>query len=501
MSPGGADAGNPPGLPVGDMLQSRAMHRRVQPLAALLMPFLLVAGCATRTGTAPAPTRTGDAIAAWPTGVDLPALERRIDAHLRFLASDALHGRGSGTRDEWIAATYIGAQLAALGLEPMGDDGWFVQEIGVQRLRAEKPPVLTAGERTFTRGQGFTVNSVPGPRVGGPLHHYAAGATFPAGAAVILPADTPMAALSNVSAAALVLRRAPARASGAPTPPTVPVTSSQLVGVPPGQPAGPTLVTLDAAAHDAIFAMASGTTVRLDSELTPAERTKTWNAVGRLAGTDPSASAEVLVISAHLDHVGTRPSADGSVADTIYNGADDDASGVVAVLELARALSTGPRPRRPVVFALFGSEEAGGFGARYFVEKPVIPLTDIVADLQVEMIGRPDPKVPAGTLWLTGYERSSLGAQLAAQGARLVQDPHPDQRFFERSDNIRFARRGVVAHTVSSFGLHKEYHQPSDEVRHINVAHMRDAIASLVEPVRWLATTTDKPAWVEGMKP
>ena len=468
----------------------------------IALSSLLAAGCATRSATSAAPAavpNVGHTVPDQPQPNDA-ALARRIEAHLRFLASDALNGRGSGTRDEWIAATYIGAQLAALGLEPMGDDGWFVQQIEVQRYRAEKPSVLKAGDRTFTGGAAFTVFTVPGPRVGGPLHHYATGASVPAGAAVILPADLPMSSVSNVSAASLVLRKASAAPAGSATE-RRPVSSSQLVGVPPGQPSGPTLVTLDAATHDAIFAMADGTSVQLDSELAPTERTKTWNAVGRLAGADPSASSEVLVLSAHLDHVGARPAKDGDVADTIYNGADDDASGVVAVLELARALANGPRPRRPVVFALFGSEEAGGFGARYFVEKPVVPLSDIVADLQVEMIGRPDPKVAAGTLWLTGYERSSLGPQLAAQGARLVADPHPDQRFFERSDNIRFARRGVVAHTVSSFGLHREYHQPSDELRHMNIAHMRDAIASLVEPVRWLATTAEKPAWVEGKRP
>lgn len=433
---------------------------------------------------------------------DLDLLHRRIDAHLRFLASDALHGRGSGTRDEWIAATYIGAQLAALGLEPMGDDGWFVQQIEVQRFRAAKPPVLTVGERTLTRGAGFTVASMASPRLAGPLHHYTADTPIPAGGAVLLPADAAMSALGNVSAAVLLLRRAPASGPGSTTTGTLPpVTSTSLVGVPPGQPTGPTLVTLDADTHAALAAMTAGTAVRLEAEFAPSERTRTWNVVGRLPGTDPSAAAEVLILSAHLDHVGVRAARDGDVADTIYNGADDDASGVVAVLELARLLKEAPAPRRPIVFALFGSEEAGGFGARYFVEKPVVPLTDIVADLQVEMIGRPDPKVPAGTLWLTGYDRSSLGPRLAAQGARLVADPHPDQRFFERSDNIRFARRGVVAHTVSSYGLHKEYHQPSDELRHINLAHMRDAIASLVAPVRWLATTTERPEWVEGKKP
>jgi Zn-dependent M28 family amino/carboxypeptidase len=124
-----------------------------------------------------------------------------------------------------------------------------------------------------------------------------------------------------------------------------------------------------------------------------------------------------------------------------------------------------------------------------------------VANLQFEMIGRPDPKVPAQTLWLTGYERSDLGDELARRGARLVADPHPDQSFFTRSDNIRFARRGVIAHTVSSFGLHKDYHQPSDEIGTIDFAHMTDAISSMIEPVRWLANSTFRPEWKAGMKP
>ena len=117
------------------------------------------------------------------------------------------------------------------------------------------------------------------------------------------------------------------------------------------------------------------------------------------------------------------------------------------------------------------------------------------------MIGRPDKAVAPDTLWLTGYERSTLGPELARQGARLVQDPHPEQNFFERSDNIQFARRGIVAHTVSSYGLHKEYHQPSDEVRLVDIAHMTDAIRSMLAPIQWLANSTFTPAWLPGKKP
>lgn len=82
-----------------------------------------------------------------------------------------------------------------------------------------------------------------------------------------------------------------------------------------------------------------------------------------------------------------------------------------------------------------------------------------------------------------------------------MQDPHPEMKFFVRSDNIQLARRGVVAHTVSSYGLHKEYHTPADDLRHIDFAHMTGAIQSMLEPVRWLANSSFRPRWNEGLKP
>jgi Zn-dependent M28 family amino/carboxypeptidase len=153
------------------------------------------------------------------------------------------------------------------------------------------------------------------------------------------------------------------------------------------------------------------------------------------------------------------------------------------------------------VFAWFGSEEVGSYGARYFVEKPVVPLQNIVANLEFEMIGRPDSSIAAHTLWLTGWERTNLGPQLAAHGAKLVADPHPKERFFTRSDNFTLARRGVIAQTVSSFGLHADYHQPSDDIAHIDFAHMTEAIGSLLDPIRWLADASFKPEWTAGGRP
>src|SRR5205807_9247222 len=128
---------------------------------------------------------------------------------------------------------------------------------------------------------------------------------------------------------------------------------------------------------------------------------------------------------------------------------DDDASGTIAVMELARIMGAAPKPKRTVYFVLFGSEEKGGLGSQYFLNHSPVPLEKIVTEIEFEMMGRPDPKVAADALWLTGFERSDLGAELAAHGAKVVADPHPEENFFMRSDNYALAKRGVVAHTRS----------------------------------------------------
>jgi hypothetical protein len=225
----------------------------------------------------------------------------------------------------------------------------------------------------------------------------------------------------------------------------------------------------------------------------------TRNVIGILPGSDPKLKKQVILLSAHMDHMGVVPE-EALNGDSIFNGADDDASGVAAVLELARALA-GSKPKRTVMFVLFGSEELGGYGARYFLDHPPVPLTSIVANLEFEMIGRPDAAIASHTLWLTGFERSNLGPELAKHGARLVKDPHPDQKFFTRSDNYALAKRGVVAHTVSSFGLHKEYHRPNDDVAHLDLDHMTDAIGSMIVPVKWLVNSSFRPRWNAGQKP
>jgi hypothetical protein len=364
-------------------------------------------------------------------------------------------------------------------------------------------PVMTAGAAKYTHGSEMVVQSLGAARVSGMLQRFSADSGTQPGAVVLMPETVPADYQQAIaSAAAVLLIETPQVRARWGTGRRMPSPPARIVGIPAGAGARPTTVYLDKASYAAVAALRPGTSINIDADVKPAVRTQTWNAVGRLAGSEPGGASEVILLSAHLDHVGSRTGREAPAdADTIYNGADDDASGTIAVMELAQALAQGPRPKRTIVFAFFGSEEAGGFGSRYFADRPVLPLTEVVANLQFEMIGRPDNKVPAQTLWLTGYERSNLGPELAKQGARLVQDPHPEQSFFTRSDNIQFARRGVVAHTVSSFGLHQEYHQPADEARHINYAHMTTAIRSMLGPIRWLADSTFKPAWNPGLKP
>jgi len=200
------------------------------------------------------------------------------------------------------------------------------------------------------------------------------------------------------------------------------------------------------------------------------------NVIGQITG---NRTDEYVIFSAHYDHVGIR---EGMEGDNIFNGANDDASGTTAIIELARYFKSLPKPERTILFLAFTAEESGGYGSRYYSAH--VDPEQVIAMFNIEMIGKP-AEAGQGSTWLTGFDRSSLGEILneAVQGQsyEFTPDPYPDQGLFLRSDNAALARLGVPAHSFSTTPMNEDpdYHQPSDEVETLDLAHMTDIIRAL----------------------
>ena len=422
-----------------------------------------------------------------------------VQAHEDFLASDVMAGRGSATRDELITATYVASEFMGYGLTPPPGMTAYIQTADLDAPNLDGKATLTVGALSLNEGADFTLLVSSGAWVTGPLVH-AGVAPVPKGA-VVLAAKPPAGKTAMASARTLAngagmvivvedesTRSLYARMGGKTR------TGMGLKGVGSGTP---TFVAVSQATMDKLMAAKDGEsavlTVHPKQELAPRQ---TFNALGYLEGSDPASGT--ILLTAHLDHLGIGKPVNG---DAIYNGANDDAAGTTAVLELAHALASGPKLKRNVLFVCYGSEEAGELGSTYFGEHSPVPLTSLVANLEFEMIGNQDPKMPKGVLLLTGWDRSNLGPTLKAHGALLGPDPYPEEHFFERSDNYALALKGVVAHTAAGWGTPPTYHQPNDDLAHLDLPFMTAAIQSLVEPVRWLADSNFKPAWNSGGQP
>ena len=456
------------------------------------------------------------------TGPEVSVADLR--KHLDALASDALEGRLTGTAGEARAAAYLAGVLERAGVEPAGDAGTYLQDVGARRFLATEANSLFArtasGEsREYADGVDFRLRG----------SHVTPGAlrvvrvdkqTDP------LPAPDPKAAvylelstraarefITNTSQGeaherwGLVLMRGSTR----PGKPAGPLSEGpgKLV-VDPSAPAtlrvrGALRAALDAGQLEELELHVGGTLDTLPSV----------NVLGRIPARPGSELArEVVLLSAHFDHLGLARSAPGpdpghdpgvehaAGTDLVYNGADDDASGVAAVLEIVEALAAGPAPERTVLVLLATGEEQGLVGTHHFLDHPPVPLESMLLNLNFEMLGRPDPAVGGpGKLWLTGFERSTLGEQLEALGLGIVPDPHPDQSFFQRSDNYALAQRGVVAQTLSSYGLHREYHTLDDEIETLDFDHLATVTGFGLEAARAAASGQLTPVWREGGQP
>ncbi len=419
-----------------------------------------------------------------------------VAAHEAFLASDALNGRGSATRDEAIAAAYVASQFQGFGLKTAPGMTGYLQTATIVKLRFNGTPTATVDGKTVTDADGLHVFTSPGVAVSGTVQIASNDPQAIAGDVVAVPdlgktlAQNWMRAAGQKGVKLLILRESDQTKElwGRLNKGTRLPTYLEDQGAP--KKPGATVIVLGAAAFDALKA---GSPVAINLPEVVQDKMVTTNAVGFIQGSDPKAGA--VLYTAHLDHFPPRP--DGA----IMHGANDDASGTTAVLEIAHALSASGQPKRSIIFVCYGSEELGGWGSQYFAAHPPVPLTSIVANLEFEMIGAQDPKLPANTLMMTGFERSDLGEALKAHGGLVAADPYPDQHFFERSDNYSLAVSGVVAHTLSGWAVVPTYHTPQDTYANLNLPFMTQAIQSLIEPARWLANSDFTPSWKAGGKP
>ncbi|HYI95458.1 MAG TPA: M20/M25/M40 family metallo-hydrolase [Bryobacteraceae bacterium] len=215
------------------------------------------------------------------------------------------------------------------------------------------------------------------------------------------------------------------------------------------------------------------------------------NVIGVLKGRDRKLRETYVLVTAHYDHVGLKPDGEG---DLVFNGANDNASGVAGLIEIARAIaSSATRPRRSLAFIAYFGEERGMVGSRYYAQHPIVPVAQTFAQVNFEQLGRPDdsegPRVKGATV--TGWDRSLVGQTLATAatpfGVRIYKHEKFSEVFFERSDNEALAKLGVPAHTISVAYGFPDYHGLGDEASKLDYTNMAIVTKALRRGVMALA--------------
>lgn len=224
---------------------------------------------------------------------------------------------------------------------------------------------------------------------------------------------------------------------------------------------------------------------------------KANNVIGIIPG--KSKPNEYVIFSGHYDHLGMKESGD----DKVFNGANDDASGITAVITLAEFFKKKNDNARTLIFVAFTGEETGGYGSAFFSNS--INADEVVAMFNIEMIGT-DSKWGKNSAYITGFERSDFGTilqkNLVGSGFNFYQDPYPQEQLFYRSDNARLAALGVPAHTISTSKMDVEpnYHKLSDEISTLNMDNMTEIIKSIAISSQTIISGKDTPSRVPKMK-
>ncbi len=440
-----------------------------------------------------------------PGGAAAPAVNKAIEAidagavrePVEFLASDALEGRGTPSRGLDLAAQFIAERMQAAGFAPAvraatGDSkASFVQEgrwntgdfdpakssiqVGSNVLAgsdftARLPLVLEPLDRVPFR---IVTDALP------PAEQ-ARGVVLvliEAAAAARTSEATRLAPRAVISATEPSRDARPERARG--RCPVVFASHEKLAKLFDGAPTG------------------ADATLSLTLESTGSATVK--NVCGILEGSEHP--DEVVMVTAHYDHLGKGKAVNG---DAIYNGADDDASGVASMLTIARTLGAaakaGARAKRSVLCVAFFGEERGLIGSSFYATHPVVPAAKTIADVNIEMVGRPD-EIQKNEAWVTGFPLSTFGEIIAAAGKdagiRFYERDQLSAMLFSQSDNLPLARIGIPAHSISAGSLHKDYHQPSDEIDTLDYANMAAVTRGIAAATFALADGDRVPEWTD----
>lgn len=473
------------------------------------------------------------AIATAAVAQTLPADQAAMKAHVMFLASDAMKGREAGSPEFDIAAQYVAAQFFAAGLQPGGEAGGYLQRVPLVRYKAADRGefVLTdgAGARPLVVGTDYVPAANPAKtetRVSAPVVFVGYGidaaqygqtdyagvdvrgkivAVF-GGAPARLGGEeraffgspgTKARAAAAHGAVATITLESPTTARARPFARIADsfarerMTWAKPDGTGTADPI-PSLGTLSQAGAAKLFgaawpkvakaaasANAKFTSRALAGTLTATTHTgftaaASSNVIGLIPGSDPVLAKQVVVLSAHLDHIGVTAPVNG---DAINNGALDNAIGIASLIEEAkRFAASGQRPKRTILFLAVTGEEKGLVGSDYFTNHPTVPLADIVADVNLDM---PILTYRFEDMIVFGAERSSLGPvvrdAIATLGVSLSPDPAPEEGIFVRSDHFRFVQKGIPSvflwpgpkgpgRAASVAFMTRCYHRPCDDL-------------------------------------
>ncbi len=479
------------------------MKAHLRALTALTVSFACV------------PTAMAQSAGAPPAAAMAAIREADLNRDLTLLAGDAMRGREAGTLDELRASMWLAEQLRTIGVEPMGDGGSYLQWWNIRRTRIGASSTVRIGEQSLTMWRDVAVTGTAATNVDAPTVWAGDGR------------DTSIDVRGKVAIAQLVAPPTPGRQTSVNSPEYRYARSAmQSLGFAIAR-RGALAVALIAdstaqIAFEGVSNIASRGTYRVDNPAAAARAQGTVapvllvqrsfgsalraaagqpaviqlhqesftypsvNIVGRIRGTDAALRDEHVLFSSHQDHDGVRYDVAG---DSIWNGADDNGTTSVALLAIARAFKQQPG-NRSALFVYHGAEERGLLGYNYHVQNPVVPLAQIVAVLNGDMLGRnhPDSAALLGSqpphrnstaLVAMAHEANQLTAKLAIDS--LWDRPtHPEGWYF-RSDHLPYARANVPALFFSS-NLHPQYHTPRDEPSTIDYA-------KLTRMTRWLYTT------------